>query len=215
MASSVPRCQRSTMADKTHWENIYLTKSSKGVSWYQEHAELSIRFIQKTGVRKSAQIIDVGGGSSTLVDDLLAAGFENVTFLDISGAAMRFAHDRLGALASTVKWIEADITQADLQPNFYDVWHDRAAFHFLTRAEDRHRYVQAVKRSVKTSGHVIVASFGLQGPERCSGLEVVRYSPETMHHEFGDFELVDSTTQIHHTPSGTDQQFIYCWFRKA
>jgi ubiquinone/menaquinone biosynthesis C-methylase UbiE len=203
------------MADKTHWENIYLTKRSREVSWYQEHAELSIRFIQKAGVGPSAQIIDVGGGSSTLVDDLLAAGFENVTVLDISGAALRWAQDRLGALASTVKWVEADITQADLQPNFYDVWHDRAAFHFLTRADDRHRYVQAVKRSVKTGGNVIVASFGPEGPERCSGLEVVRYSPETMHDEFGDgFELVDSTTQIHHTPSGTHQQFIYCCFRR-
>jgi ubiquinone/menaquinone biosynthesis C-methylase UbiE len=204
------------MADKTHWENIYRTKHAKQVSWYQEHAELSIRFIRETGVGKSAQIIDVGGGSSTLVDDLLAAGFENVTVLDISGAALRCAQDRLGVLTSTVKWVEADITQADLLPKVYDVWHDRAVFHFLTRADDRHRYVQAANRSVKTGGHVIVASFGPGAPERCSGLEVVRYTPETMHDEFGnDFELVDSTTQIHHTPFGTDQQFIYCYCRKA
>jgi ubiquinone/menaquinone biosynthesis C-methylase UbiE len=204
------------MADKTHWENIYRTKSARQVSWYQEHAELSIRFIQETGVGKSAQIIDVGGGSSTLVDDLLAAGFENVTVLDISGAALRCAQDRLGVLASTVKWVEADITQADLLPKSYDVWHDRAVLHFLTRVDDRHRYVQAVNRSVKAGGHVIVASFGAGAPERCSGLEVVRYTPETMHDEFGnDFELVDSITQIHHTPFGTDQQFIYCYCRKA
>lgn len=204
------------MADKTHWENIYRTKNSSEVSWYQEHAELSIRFILETGVGKSAQIIDVGGGSSTLVDDLLAAGFENVTVFDISGAALRCAQDRLGVLASTAKWLEADITQADLLTNFYDVWHDRAVFHFLTRADDRHRYVQAVNRSVKTGGHVIVASFGSGGPERCSGLDVVRYTPETMHDEFGnDFELVDSRAQIHHTPFGTDQQFIYCYCRKA
>lgn len=204
------------MADKTHWENIYRTRNPKQVSWYQEHAELSIRFIRETGIEKSAQIIDVGGGSSTLVDDLLGAGFENVTVLDISGAALRFAQDRLGPLASTVTWIEADVTRVDLPPGFYDLWHDRAVFHFLTRADDRHRYVQAVKRAVKTGGHVIVASFGPEGPERCSGLEILRYSPETMHDEFGnDFELVDSTSETHHTPSGTDQHFIYCYCRKG
>lgn len=204
------------MADKTHWENIYRTRNARQLSWYQEHPELSIRFIKETGVGKSAQIIDVGGGSSTLVDDLLAAGFQNVTVLDISGAALRRVQDRLGELGSTVSWVEADITQADLPPNFYDVWHDRAVFHFLTKADDRRRYVQAVKRAVKTGGHVIVASFGPGGPERCSGLEVVRYSPEAMHDEFGaDFELVDSTTETHHTPFGTDQQFTYCYCRKA
>ena len=204
------------MADKTHWENIYRTKSATQVSWYQEHAELSIRFILETGVGKSAQIIDVGGGSSTLVDDLLATGFEKVTVLDISGVALHRAQDRLGSLSSAVTWVEADITRADLLPGFYDVWHDRAVFHFLTRAHDRHRYVQAVRRSVKTGGHIIVASFGPEGPDRCSGLEVVRYSPAAMHDEFGnDFKLVDSATQTHHTPSGTNQQFVYCYCRKA
>jgi ubiquinone/menaquinone biosynthesis C-methylase UbiE len=204
------------MADKTHWENIYSTKNATQVSWFQEHAELSIRFIRETGVEKSAPIIDVGGGASTLIDDLLAAGYGNITVLDISGAALRRAQDRLGDLGLSVTWVEADITQVDLSQNFYDVWHDRAVFHFLTRSEDRLRYVQAVNRSVKAGGHVIVASFGLGGPERCSGLEVVRYSPETMHDEFGnDFELVDSTNETHHTPFGTDQQFIYCYCRKA
>ena len=204
------------MADKTHWENIYRTKTATQVSWFQEHAELSMRFIRGTGVGKTAQIIDVGGGTSTLVDDLLATGYKNITVLDISGSALSCAQERLGALGSSVTWLEADITQVDLPPEFYDVWHDRAVFHFLTQVEDRIRYVQAVKRSVKTGAHVIVASFGLSGPERCSGLDVVRYCSETMHDEFGnDFELVESTDETHHTPFGTDQQFIYCYCRKA
>ncbi len=204
------------MSNKTHWENIYRTKNATQVSWFQEHADLSMRFIRGTRVGKTAQIIDVGGGTSTLVDDLLATGYENITVLDISGAALSRAQERLGALGSRVTWIEADITQVDLPPDFYAVWHDRAVFHFLTRAEDRIRYVQAVKRSVKTGGHVIVASFGLGGPEHCSGLDVVRYCSETMHDEFGhDFELVASTDETHHTPFGTDQQFIYCYCRKA
>ena len=204
------------MKSKAHWEHIYKSKGAREVSWFQEHAAQSIELIKKTGVSLGAKIIDVGGGASTLVDDLLDLGYTEITVLDISGAALRRSQDRLGHRASRVTWLELDITQAELNSNFYDVWHDRAVFHFLTRADDRHRYVQAVNRSVKTGGHVIVASFGPAGPERCSGLEVVRYSPETMHDEFGnDFELVDSTTQTHHTPFGTDQQFIYCYCRKA
>lgn len=204
------------MEIKAHWEHIYKSRGVRDVSWFQEHASQSIDLIKKTGVGRGAKIIDVGGGASTLVDDLLDLGYTEITVLDISGAALRRSQDRLGHRASRVTWLELDITQAELNSNFYDVWHDRAVFHFLTRADDRHRYVQAVNRSVKTGGHVIVASFGPAGPERCSGLEVVRYSPETMHDEFGnDFELVDSTTQTHHTPFGTDQQFIYCYCRKA
>ena len=204
------------MEIKAHWEHIHKSKGAHEVSWFQEHASQSIDLIKKTGVSPWAKIIDVGGGASSLVDDLLDLGYAEITVLDISGAALRRSQDRLGHRASRVTWLELDITQAELNSNFYDVWHDRAVFHFLTRADDRHRYVQAVSRSVKTGGHVIVASFGPAGPERCSGLEVVRYSPETMHDEFGnDFELVDSTTQTHHTPFGTDQQFIYCYCRKA
>ena len=204
------------MADKTHWENIYSKKKETQVSWFQEHAEFSLRFIQKTGVEKSASVIDIGGGASTLIDDLLSTGYENVTVLDISGTALKIAQDRLGESGSKINWIEADITQVMLKPMVYDVWHDRAVFHFLTRAEDRTRYVQAVNHSVKPGGHVIVASFGLDGPEYCSGLDVVRYDPKTMHDEFGNnFELVDSANEVHHTPFGTEQQFIYCYCRKA
>jgi SAM-dependent methyltransferase len=172
---------------------------------------LSLEIIKRTGVGKEQQIIDVG--ASTLVDDLLAGGYRNVTVLDISGVAL--ARERLGRSASRVTWVEADITRIELPSSFYDLWHDRAVFHFLTSAEDRERYVEAVRRSVKNGGHVIVATFGLEGPLSCSGLTVSRYSAESLHQQFGgDFELVDSMKEIHQTPGGTEQSFVYCYCRR-
>jgi ubiquinone/menaquinone biosynthesis C-methylase UbiE len=204
------------METKTHWEEVYETKDSTQVSWFQEHAELSLQFIERTGMDKSGQIIDVGGGASRLVDDLLDRDYQNITVLDISAAALRVAQERLGSRANAVTWLEANITQVQLPHNFYDVWHDRAVFHFLTRAPDRQRYVEAVMHSVKGGGHVIVATFGVDGPSRCSGLEVVRYSPDSLHDEFGDnFDLVSSTSESHATPFGTEQKFIYCYCRKG
>ncbi|PWT89489.1 MAG: SAM-dependent methyltransferase [Blastocatellia bacterium] len=204
------------MQKKTHWENVYHTKEPTEVSWFQEHPELSLKFIEQTGINKNAQIIEVGGGASTLVDDLIDAGYRNVTVLDISGAALEVARQRLGSNASTVTWLEEDITKVNLPEKFYDVWHDRAVFHFLIIEEDRLRYVDAVQRSVKTGGHVIVATFGLEGPMRCSGLDVVRYSADSLHDEFGDdFQLVDTTTESHNTPFGKEQKFIYCYCRKT
>lgn len=203
------------MDTKTHWEHIYETKAPTQVSWYQEHARYSLQFIQNTGVQKTDHIIDIGGGASTLVDDLFADGFQHVSVLDVSGAALQLARQRLGERAANVNWIEADITQADLPAQAYDLWHDRAVFHFLTQPADRQHYVEAVRYSVRTGGHVILATFAPDGPDRCSGLEVVRYSPESLHSEFGeDFEVVDSTRETHHTPFGTEQRFIYCYCRK-
>jgi 2-polyprenyl-3-methyl-5-hydroxy-6-metoxy-1,4-benzoquinol methylase len=199
---------------KTHWEHLYETKAPTEVSWYQEHARYSLQYIQNTGIRKTDAIIDVGGGASTLVDDLLANGYEHISILDVSAVALQLARQRLGAHAANVNWIEADITQADLPEQAYDLWHDRAVFHFLTQPADRRRYVDTVRYAVKPGGHVIVATFAPDGPERCSGLEVVRYSPESLHHEFGrDFEVVNSTRETHHTPFGTEQKFIYCYCR--
>ena len=203
------------MSTKTHWEHIYETKAPTQVSWYQEHAKFSLQYIQKTGIQKTDHIIDVGGGASTLVDDLIEDGFQNVTILDVSGTALQVARQRLGSRAVVVNWIEVDITQAALPDDAYDVWHDRAVFHFLTQAADRQHYIETVRHSVRLGGHVIVATFAPDGPERCSGLEVVRYSPESLHSEFGeDFEVVDSTRETHHTPFGTEQRFIYCYCRK-
>lgn len=203
------------MSMKTHWEHIYETKAPTQVSWYQEHAQYSLQFIQNTGVQKTGHIIDIGGGASTLVDDLLAAGFQQISVLDVSGTALQLTRQRLGARAADVNWIEADITQANLPQQAYDIWHDRAVFHFLTQAVDRQRYVEAVQRSVRKGGHVIVATFASDGPDHCSGLEVMRYSPESLHDEFGKgFELVDSMHETHHTPFGAEQKFIYCYCRK-
>ena len=163
------------MENKTHWEKIYRTKESSQVSWYQLHPTMSLQYIQNTGVSRAGQIIDIGGGASTLVDHLLDDGFQNITVLDISAEALGIAKQRLAARAEVVTWLEADITKINLPNHVYDVWHDRAVFHFLTKPEERTRYVNIVKKSVKPGGHVIVATFAIDGPEKCSGLEVARY----------------------------------------
>jgi 2-polyprenyl-3-methyl-5-hydroxy-6-metoxy-1,4-benzoquinol methylase len=199
---------------KTHWEHIYETKAPTQVSWYQEHAQFSLQYIRNTSIRKIDTIIDVGGGASTLVDDLIADGYQHISILDVSGTALKLARQRLGERAVHVNWIEADITQADLPEQAYDLWHDRAVFHFLTQPADRQRYIDTVQHAVRVGGHIIVATFAPDGPERCSGLEVVRYSSESLYDEFGgDFEVVDSTRETHHTPFGTEQKFIYCYCR--
>jgi ubiquinone/menaquinone biosynthesis C-methylase UbiE len=204
------------MPSKEHWERIYSNKPTNAVSWYQEHAESSLRLIRATGAPKDAAIIDVGGGASTLVDDLLAAGYSRLSVLDLSGTALAAARKRLGARASAVRWLEADVTKVDLPPNEYDVWHDRAVFHFLTSDEDRAAYVRTVSRSVKPGGHVIVATFAEDGPTECSGLPVVRYGAEQLHSEFGEtFTLVSHEKEEHHTPSGKVQQFLYCYCRRG
>src|SRR6266542_3968275 len=195
------------MNTKTHWENIYEAKTSTQVSWYQEHAQYSLQFIQNTNVPKTGHIIDIGGGASTLVDDLLKAGFQHLSVLDVSGHALQLTRQRVGTRADDVNWIEADITQAELPQQAYDVWHDRAVFHFLTKAEDRQKYIELVRRSVRYGGHVIIATFAPDGPDKCSGLEVVRYSSESLHSEFGeDFEFMDSAHETHQTPFGTEQR---------
>lgn len=203
------------MENKTHWEQIYHTKDCEQVSWYQLHPRLSLQYIQNTGIGKTGHIIDVGGGASTLVDHLLDDGFQHVTVLDISAEALEIVQQRLGQRAGSVIWLEADITQTTLSHHKYDVWHDRAVFHFLTEPQDRQRYINAVREAVKPGGHVIVATFASDGPERCSGLEVARYDPQSLHSEFGtDFELLDSTREEHQTPFGTEQKFMYCYCRK-
>lgn len=201
---------------KTHWEGIYSAKKATEVSWYQVHPKLSLDLIRQAANRNvSAAIIDIGGGASTLVDHLLDDGFTDVTVLDISANALLAAQARVGKRASKVTWIEADATLADLPVGHFDIWHDRAVFHFLTDAEDRRRYVQMVSRAVKLGGTVIVSTFAADGPTRCSGLEVARYSSEQLHGEFGDrFRLLEHYQETHHTPFGTEQKFIYCLCRR-
>lgn len=204
------------MQSKSHWERVYSTKATTAVSWFQEHAQHSLSLIRDTKVPSSASIIDVGGGASTLVDDLLANGYSKITVLDLSAVALAAAKTRLGALGDSVQWVEADVIKATLPAYSFDVWHDRAAFHFLTSPEERQVYVQAVLRSVKPGGHVIVATFAEDGPTQCSGLPVMRYRADELHAEFGaPFELLRHDKEEHHTPFGTVQQFVYCYCRKA
>lgn len=204
------------MNRKQHWEQIYATRVPDSVSWFQEHADQSLRFIHNTGLDKDAAIIDVGGGASRLVDDLAAEGYTDLTVLDLSSSALAVAKQRLGRLADTVRWVEGDVTRAEFPVHRFDIWHDRAVFHFLTDQADRHAYVEQVMRSVRPGGHVIVATFSEDGPEKCSGLPVMRYQPESLHAEFGEaFLLVEHEKESHHTPSGTVQQFVYCYCRKS
>jgi len=204
------------MDRKQHWEQVYSTKASDSVSWFQEHAELSLRLIHNTGLSKDAAIIDVGGGASTLMDDLVAEGYTDLTVLDLSSSAISVAKQRLGKHAEAVDWMVGDITLAEFPVHRFDIWHDRAVFHFLTNPNDRHAYVERVMRAVRPGGHVIIATFAEDGPEQCSGLPVIRYRPESLHAEFGDaFLLVEHKKEVHHTPSGSNQQFVYCYCRKG
>jgi len=199
---------------KTHWEKVYATKAPDAVSWYRRHLETSLALIERAVPVRLASIIDVGGGESTLVDDLLLRGYENITVLDVSHAAIDITKSRLSSAGDQVRWIVADITQIELEPRAYDLWHDRAVFHFLTAPDQRAAYIRQVARSVRPGGHVIVSAFGPEGPTRCSGLEVVRYDAESLHREFGvRFGLVESSTEMHRTPFETTQQFLYCYCR--
>ena len=199
---------------KSHWDCIYRDKLPTQVSWYQLHARRSLDLIRRVSPPLDGAIIDVGGGASTLVDDLLDAGYHDLTVLDLSAAALTVARRRLGTRANTVRWVEADVLNASLRKAGYSVWHDRAAFHFLTAPADRARYVAQVRQAVRIGGFVLVATFADDGPTRCSGLEVARYSPEALHAEFGaPFQLMSSEREEHVTPLGVRQAFIYCLCR--
>jgi SAM-dependent methyltransferase len=196
---------------EAHWEKVYLSKSADAVSWYRPHLEVSLNLIARVAGGSSASIIDIGGGASTLVDDLLERGYQNLTVLDISPAALTAAKRRLGPAGDKVQWLAADVTRTSLAEHACDVWHDRAVFHFLTAQEDRDRYVSQALHAVKRGGFVIVSTFGPEGPTRCSGLDVKRYDAESLHQQFGErFRLVESMTELHETPFGTTQQFVYC-----
>lgn len=199
------------MNDQSHWDRVYSTRSAQEVSWFQPHADQSLNIIRRIAQGRPCRLIDVGGGASTLVDDLLDLQTFDVSVLDISAAALQVAQQRLGDRAGRVQWLAGDLTTIALPEHAFDIWHDRAVFHFMTTPEQRAAYVAQVRRAVRPGGHVIVAAFGPDGPLQCSGLPVVRYDPEALHAQFGDaFELVEHTEEAHHTPGGGVQHFVYC-----
>jgi SAM-dependent methyltransferase len=201
------------MDRQQHWENVYGTKASDQVSWFRPHLETSLALVERYAPDGEVRVIDVGGGESTLVDDLIARGYRRVTVLDISKRAIDATKARLGEQGAGVEWVASDITLAALPAAAYDIWHDRAVFHFLTAAEDRAAYVARVRRSLKRGGHLIIATFGPEGPLKCSALDVCRYDAGSLQRELGDdFRLAESLTEVHRTPFGNTQQFVYCCF---
>ncbi|MCE9574271.1 MAG: class I SAM-dependent methyltransferase [Deltaproteobacteria bacterium] len=203
------------MGDREHWQAVYAQKQPDEVSWYAPHLERSLGFIASCALPPDARIVDVGGGASTLVDDLLANGYRNVAVIDLAEAALMAARARLGDRAAGVDWIVGDVTTPLLPEGSVDLWHDRAVFHFLTEPAARDAYLAQVLRAVRPGGYVLVATFGLDGPARCSGLPVARYDASGIHTVFGDaFERVADDAESHATPWGSVQSFVYCFCRR-
>jgi SAM-dependent methyltransferase len=199
---------------KTHWEDVYSTKAETGVSWHQDEPRLSLELIGAASPAEGGRLIDIGGGASALVDGLLDLPLRRVAVLDISEAALGKAKARLGERAERVRWVVADVTEAP-ELGTFDVWHDRAVFHFLTDPADRRSYVELARQTVPEGGHVIIATFADDGPRRCSNLDVCRYNATSLASALGDgFSLVGEAGETHTTPWGSSQPFFYGVFRR-
>ncbi len=202
------------MNRKSHWNDAYEGKSESTVSWFQKKPECSLELINHSGVPRSGTLIDVGGGASLLVDYLIRDGFTDITVLDISHVALCTAQARLGERKKLISWIEADITLFQTTEQF-DLWHDRAVFHFLTQASERKRYINLLHQSIKPGGHVIIATFAIGGPKKCSGLNIVQYDATKLSQELGEiFTLIEQKDELHITPSGHKQAFGYYHFKR-
>ena len=207
--------KKTDLGRKAHWDNMYQTKGETLVSWYQKDPRLSLELITSVGPVQGRRIIDVGGGASLLVDGLLDLGFDEICVLDLSWVALGQVQERLGPRANIVRWLEADVTEVDTIGEF-DLWHDRAVFHFLTAPDDRRRYVELVERTIPPGGHVIIGTFAKGGPLKCSGLEVCPYDAQSLVAELGEnFSLVSEATQTHLTPWGSSQAFFFGVFRRT
>ena len=203
------------MNREQHWNAVYTGKAERDVSWFEAIPTISLQMMEAAGLTEDTCVIDIGGGDSRLVDHLAARGLDCLAVLDVSEAALRRAKDRLGEKAIVPTWIAADVT-ADWSLEPMDIWHDRAVFHFLTEAEDRARYLTHLRQTLKRDGTAIIATFALNGPTKCSGLPVARYSAETLALELGSgFNLVESVAYTHHTPWGATQAFQYSRFKKT
>jgi SAM-dependent methyltransferase len=198
-----------------HWEGVYRTKGEREVSWFQETPSVSLELIRSAGATRLSPIVDIGGGASRLVDALVHRGYEALTVLDLSESALAAAKARLGEAAAGVTWIVADVVGWRPRQR-YDIWHDRAAFHFLTEVADQTAYVACLREALRPGGHAIIATFALDGPERCSGLPVVRYDAASLGEVLGGaFSLVETRRHDHHTPMGSTQRFQFSVFRRG
>jgi ubiquinone/menaquinone biosynthesis C-methylase UbiE len=203
------------MNHNKHWEQTYSSNQTEALGWYTPHLQTSLSWIQELGLDANAPIIDVGGGASTLVDDLLEADHRSITVLDISDKALSLAKARLGGEAKLVKWLEGNITSLDLPTQYYELWHDRAVFHFLTESEQREKYRDRLLNALKPGGHLIIGTFTTEAPPKCSGLPVQRYNQEQLENTLGgEFELKRHNKELHITPGGVEQMYLYCHFRK-
>jgi 2-polyprenyl-3-methyl-5-hydroxy-6-metoxy-1,4-benzoquinol methylase len=203
------------MGHKKHWEQIYSAKPAEQLGWYKAHLDVSLGWIIELGLDKDAQIIDIGGGASTLVDDLLTKGYQSITVLDLSKNALSLAKTRLKERAALVTWIEDDITSVDLPAHHYDLWHDRAVFHFLTEPEQQQSYLSNLQKALKPGGHLIIGAFALEAPPTCSGLPVQRYSYERINEMLGkEFKIQRYYKKQHVTPGGVEQMYLHCHFVK-
>lgn len=204
------------MSSKEHWERVYATKATDGVSWYRPHLERSLAFIRSLELPRDARIVDVGGGASTLVDDLLEDGFTNLAVIDLSSAALQAARERLGARAGSVDWLAGDVTEPLLEEASVDLWHDRAVLHFLTDAAGQAAYRAQLLRALAPRGHAAIATFAPDGPDECSGLPVRRYDADALAELLApDLELTASVHATHETPWGTAQPFTHALFQRA
>ena len=198
-----------------HWQDVYANKAEAQTSWYRPHLDLSLELIDGLGLAPFAPIIDVGGGRSTLVDDLMGRGYRDLTVLDLSEAALAQSRNRLGRIGASVHWIAGDVLEADLPAARFALWHDRAVFHFLTDEARQDRYVARVRAALQPGGHALVATFAADGPERCSGLPVCRYDGDSLAQRFGaGFERVDVRRELHRTPFDSVQPFTYLLLRR-
>jgi ubiquinone/menaquinone biosynthesis C-methylase UbiE len=204
------------MNQRDHWQHVYATKLTERLGWYKPHLATSLNWIKELRLAPDAPIIDVGGGASTLIDDLLDAGYRSITVVDISENALQSVKERLGPKAEMVTWLNGDITSVVLPDHQYELWHDRAAFHFLVEPEQQQKYRDNLLRALKQNGHLIIGTFAPEAPAKCSGLPVHRYEPEQLADTLGkEFELVRHHNEMHITPGGVEQLYLYCCFRRT
>jgi ubiquinone/menaquinone biosynthesis C-methylase UbiE len=205
----------SSADDRTHWQRIYAEYEPRQVSWYEPRLESSLALIAEAKLDRGAAVLDVGGGASSLPFDLLDAGYLDITVADISASSLDRAREQMGEAADRITWVEADVRDHDFG-RLFDLWHDRALFHFMVQATDRDAYLETLRRTLRPGGHLLIATFGPQGPTRCSGLPAARYGATELSEALGDhFKLLESTVDNHRTPSGKEQQFLYARMRRA